>query len=105
MRVTYPSPVPVGTPVRVGHGPDPHPRRHVPANDAPRPVLPLLGSFVVAYVALSAAFVGLGLLITDAGVTAGIRRWDVSVNRWLVHGHTGTLDTLTAVGSHLAETP
>ncbi len=49
--------------------------------------------------------VGLGIFLTDASAAAGIRRWDESVNRWFVHQRTGTLDSLTAVGSHLAETP
>jgi undecaprenyl-diphosphatase len=61
--------------------------------------------FVVAYVALTAGCVALGFLITEAGATAGIRRWDVAVNRWFVGRRTGALDALTAVGSHLAETP
>ena len=43
--------------------------------------------------------------MTDTSAAAGIRRWDESVNRWFVHQRTGALDSLTAVGSHLAETP
>ena len=69
------------------------------------PALRLLGFFVLAYVTLTAACVGLGLLVTDTAVPAGVRRWDVSVNRWFVGQRTGALDGLTAVGSHLAETP
>src|SRR4051812_33646850 len=65
----------------------------------------LVATFLVAYVALSAVCVGLGFALTDAGLAAGIRRWDVSVNRWFVGQRTGTLDSITAVGSHLAETP
>ena len=70
-----------------------------------RPATRLVVTWFAAYALLSAACVGLGVLITDAGLTAGMRRWDVSVNRWFVHQRTGTIDSLTAVGSHLAETP
>src|SRR6478735_7912465 len=72
---------------------------------ATRPVPRLVATWLVAYAALTAVCVGLGLLVTEASLTAGLRRWDVSVNRWFVHQRTATLDSLTAVGSHLAETP
>jgi len=65
----------------------------------------LVVTWLVAYAVLTASWVGLGLLVTDAHITVGVRRWDVSVERWFAHRRTGVLDSLTAVGSHLAETP
>jgi undecaprenyl-diphosphatase len=102
MRVTYPAPATTGDPHRIDE-PRTRPRRDA-ATDT-HPVLVLLGWFLLAWAALTATCVGLGLLITHAATAAGIRRWDVSVNRWFVHQRTGALDRLTAVGSHLAETP
>jgi membrane-associated phospholipid phosphatase len=69
------------------------------------PVARLAAVFVLTYVALSAICIALRLLVTRASLTAGVRRWDVSVNRWLAARRTGGLDAVTAVGSHLAETP
>jgi undecaprenyl-diphosphatase len=69
------------------------------------PWLRLVGAFLAAYAILTAACVGLGLLITHSAATAGVRHWDVSVNRWFVQQRTDTVNRLTGVGSHLAETP
>jgi len=103
MRVSYPAPAPAGSLERTTPASTPGESRldHRTAH----PVARLVATFLVAYVALTAVCVGLGLALTDAGLAAGIRRWDVSVNRWFVGQRTGTLDSLTAVGSHLAETP
>lgn len=58
-----------------------------------------------ASVVLAGVMVGLGLLVTQVGGTRGLRHWDVSVNRWFVHQRTGSLTSVSDVGSHLAETP
>src|SRR6478736_3430995 len=96
MRVTYPAPAPAGH--SDGLGTSTHPVERDPATR-------LVLTFLAAYAVLTAACIGLGLLITDAAATAGIRHWDVSVNRWFVRQRTGAIDSMTAVGSHLAETP
>lgn len=101
MRVSYPAAAPVGRLQRSSETDAPATRQQ---RDA-RPIVRLVGMFVVAYLALTAGCVALGLLITEAGVTTGIRRWDVSVNRWFVRQRTGALDAVTSVGSQLAETP
>jgi len=98
MRVTSGAPATTGSLDPVASRPDPATERDT------RPWLHLVGAFLAAYVILSAACIGIGLLVTHAGITAGIRRWDVSVNRWFVHERTDTLNRLTGVGSHLAET-
>lgn len=66
------------------------------------PVRATVGLFLASYVVLSAAMVGLGLLVTHS--LRGLTRWDVSVNRWFVHQRTGSFNRVTQVGSHLAET-
>src|SRR3954447_17031061 len=106
MHVTSSAPAPVGhLPSRT---PDPRTRPgdtvRTVGHDA-HPMLRLAGVFVVAYAILTAACVGLGLLITHAHATSGLRHWDVSINRWFVRQRTGALDAVTAIGSHLAETP
>ena len=68
------------------------------------PARMLVVQVALAYVVLSVVCVGVGLLLTHTAALAGVRHWDVSVNRWFVRRRTGTLDSLTAVGSHLAET-
>jgi undecaprenyl-diphosphatase len=100
--MSYPAPAPAGPLEPKAAAPSPT-RAH-PQSET-HPVARLVAVFLVAYVVLTAVCVGLGRFLTDAGATAGLRRWDVSVNRWFVRGRTGTLDSLTAVGSHLAETP
>jgi undecaprenyl-diphosphatase len=99
MRVTSGAPATTGPLEPVSASPE------ITTERDARPWLHLAGAFLAAYAILSAACIGLGLLVTHAGVTAGIRRWDVSVNRWFVHERTDTLNRLTGVGSHLAETP
>ena len=99
MRVTSGAPATTGPLEPVAARPEPTARRD------DRPWLHLAGAFVAAYLVLGAACVGIGLFVTHAGVAAGIRHWDVSVNRWFVHQRTDTVNRLTGVGSHLAETP
>ncbi len=55
-----------------------------------------------AYVVLTAVLVGIGYLLVDE--LSGVRRWDVSVNRWFVRGRDAGFNDATSVGSHLAET-
>jgi undecaprenyl-diphosphatase len=61
--------------------------------------------WLAAYALMTAVCVGLGLLVTHASIAAGVRRGDASVDRWFVRAHAGPLDSLTSVGSKLAETP
>jgi membrane-associated phospholipid phosphatase len=103
MRVSYSMPASPGSVDRTTP-PEPPPTRTTHDRHDTRTIARLAATFVLAYALLTAACVGLGLFLTDAGAAVGIRRWDESVNRWFVHQRTGTLDALTAVGSHLAET-
>jgi membrane-associated phospholipid phosphatase len=103
MRVTSGAPATTGPLEPVSARPEPATQRDT-RRDA-RPWLHLTGAFLAAYVILGAVCVGLGLLVTHAGVASGLRHWDVSVNRWFVHQRTDTVNRLTGVGSHLAETP
>jgi len=57
----------------------------------------------VAYVALSIAMIGLGLILTKL-VFNGSSGWDVEVNRWFAHRRTATWNDLSNYGSHIAET-
>src|SRR6478609_8112276 len=104
MRVTYPAPARAGHSDALGTSTHPVGRDPATRRDA-HPAIRLVLTFLAAYAVLTAACIGLGLLITDAAATAGIRHWDVSVNRWFVRQRTGAIDSMTAVGSHLAETP
>ena len=104
MRVSYSMPASRGSVERTAPTEPPSDRTARERHDT-RPIARLAVTFVIAYALLTAALVGLGLFLTDASAAAGIRRWDESVNRWFVHQRTGTLDSLSAVGSHLAETP
>lgn len=86
-------------------GEDGTPRRTRHRDGSPHAAHPArasVGLFLASYVVLSAIMVGLGLLVTHS--LRGVTRWDVSVNRWFVHQRTGSLNALTQVGSHLAET-
>lgn len=110
MRVAYPAPAQPGDPDRIttrtqAVARDTTARRDAASHRDAHPAIRLVLTFLAAYAVLTAACVGLGLLITDAAATAGIRHWDVSVNRWFVRQRTGAIDSMTAVGSHLAETP
>lgn len=67
-----------------------------------RPWVGGVATVLGAYLVLTAALVGLGSLIVDE--LSGVRRWDISVNRWFVRGRSAGFDSATAVGSHLAET-
>src|SRR6478672_4338625 len=104
MRVTYPAPARAGHSDGLDTGTHPVDRDPATRRDT-HPAIRLVLAFLAAYAVLTAACIGLGLLITDAAATAGIRHWDVSVNRWFVRQRTGAIDSMTAVGSHLAETP
>ena len=92
-----------GTVANVGEdrtsGRSPHQDR---SSRVAHPVRSSVGLFLASYVALSAVLVGLGLLVTHS--LHGLTRWDVSVNRWFVHQRTDSINRVTQVGSHLAET-
>ena len=59
---------------------------------------------VAVYLVLALVMVGVGLLIAQSSMTAGLRQWDVSINRWFVRQRVGWLDFASNIGSHLAET-
>ena len=92
-----------GTVANVGEdrtsGRSPHQDR---SSRGAHPVRSSVGLFLASYVVLSAVLVGLGLLVTHS--LHGLTRWDVSVNRWFVHQRTDSINRVTQVGSHLAET-
>jgi len=60
-----------------------------------------LGLFVACYVAMVAVWVGVGELIMRSN---SIQERDQSVAEWFVDSRTATLDTLSALGSNLADT-
>ncbi|MET0663084.1 MAG: phosphatase PAP2 family protein [Ilumatobacteraceae bacterium] len=60
-----------------------------------------LGLFVACYVAMVVVWVGLGELIVRSD---SIEARDQSVAEWFVDSRTATLDTLSALGSNLADT-
>ncbi len=72
--------------------------------DLSHPIATLAGLVIGSYLALTAVWIGLGALLTETSLFAGVRRWDVSVNRWFVDHRYSTINALTSVGSHLAET-
>ncbi len=59
---------------------------------------------VAVYLVLALVMVGVGLLIAHTSMAAGLRRWDVSINRWFVRQRVGWLDFASNIGSHLGET-
>jgi membrane-associated phospholipid phosphatase len=68
---------------------------------ARRPALAAVIVWVVAFVVLGAAIIGLGLLLTHVLLPAGLGAEDVSWSRWFVPERTPTLNTVTRIGSDL----
>ena len=60
-----------------------------------------LGLFLACYAAMVAVWVGIGELIVRAD---SIEAHDQSIAEWFVESRTATLDTLSALGSNLADT-
>jgi undecaprenyl-diphosphatase len=60
--------------------------------------------WVIAFVVLGAAIVGLGLLLTHILLPAGVGREDASWIRWFVQERTASLNTVTRFGSDLGST-
>jgi len=60
-------------------------------------------AFVLAYVGLSALFVGMGKLITGP-LNGAVQPTDDAVAKWFADGRTSFLNPLSTVGSGLAET-
>jgi undecaprenyl-diphosphatase len=56
-------------------------------------------------IGLTVALVLLGLALTHLSETGVLRRWDLSVDRWLAGQRTSGLDTLTRFGNEVANTP
>jgi len=69
-----------------------------------RPVLVAVIVWMVAFVVLGAAIVGLGLLLTHVLLPAGLGRVDASWSRWFVPERTQTLNMVTRIGSNLGST-
>lgn len=63
-----------------------------------------LGLLAAAYVAITAAFVGLGLLLTGPLDDSGLQRTDDRLERWFVDRRTPTWNSISWCGSMLAET-
>ena len=57
---------------------------------------------IVAYVVLTAAMIGLGLVVTN--IVSGPSGWDVEVNRWFETRRTGAWDDVSHYGSMIADT-
>ena len=68
---------------------------------ARRPALAAVIVWVVAFVVLGAAIIGLGLLLTHVLLPAGLGAEDASWSRWFVPERTPTLNTVTRIGSDL----
>jgi len=66
---------------------------------ARRPVLAALAVWAIAFVALGAVIVGLGLLLMHVLLNAGVGNVDASWSRWFVGERTPTLNTVTRIGS------
>ena len=62
------------------------------------------GLLVGLYVLLTAVGVTVGLLITHPFKDSGLTRVDRSIAEWFANNRTGTLNTLTTVGSQLSDT-
>jgi membrane-associated phospholipid phosphatase len=63
------------------------------------------GAVVIAgYIVMGILLIGLGLILTKVLVGGPADHWDNSVNRWFVAQRTGTLTTVSSVGSALGET-
>ena len=63
-----------------------------------------IGVLVGSGFALALVLVGIGRAITALPESNAFLVWEEGVNRWFVSIRTPTLDTLTHVGSYLAET-
>ena len=68
---------------------------------ARRPALAAVIVWVVAFVVLGAATIGLGLLLTHVLLPAGLGAEDASWSRWFVPERTPTLNMVTRIGSDL----
>ena len=69
-----------------------------------RPVLAGVVLWLIALVAVGAAMVGLGLLLTHILLGAGLGRVEAGWSRWFVLERTPTLNTVTRIGSDLGST-
>ena len=65
------------------------------------PALAAVIVWVVAFVVMGAAIIGLGLLLTRVLLPAGLGAEDASWSRWFVTERTPTLNTMTAISSAL----
>jgi undecaprenyl-diphosphatase len=74
-----------------------HPRVRHPAAAAARVAL-------VGYAVLVAVMLAIGLVVAEALAGGSFGDWETSVNEWFVQNRTSTWDTLTDVGSKLADT-
>lgn len=68
---------------------------------AHRPVIAAVLAWALAFVALGAVIIGLGLLLTHVLLPAGLGAEDASWSRWFVQERTPTLDTMTGIASDL----
>ena len=68
---------------------------------AHRPLIAAVVVWALAFVALGAVVIGLGLLLTHVLLPAGLGAEDASWSRWFVPERTQTLNTVTRIGSDL----
>ena len=66
-----------------------------------RPLITAIVVWALAFVALGAVIMGLGLLLTHVLLPAGLGADDASWSRWFVPERTPTLNTVTRIGSDL----
>lgn len=71
---------------------------------ARRPLVAAIVVWAVAFVVLGAAIIGLGFLLTQVLLDAGLGSVDGDVIDWFVGGRTPALDTVSRVGSDFGST-
>lgn len=87
--------------------PAPHPKRGSAATsmgDRWSIVRPAAAELVVAYVVMTAIWVGIGLLITGPLGGSGLVRTDQDISEWFVEQRTPAWDDWSQIGSLLADT-
>jgi undecaprenyl-diphosphatase len=71
---------------------------------AHRPVVAGGAVVIAGYIVMGILLIGIGLMLTKVLEGGPVDHWDNSVNRWFVAQRTGTLTTVSSVGSALGET-
>jgi undecaprenyl-diphosphatase len=84
--------------------PDSVPDRIAARYQGSRPAVPIVGTYLAGWAALSAFFTLVGLLLVEVVLTGGAGRWDASVSRWLADRRTDLVDGVTGAATFVANT-